>query len=216
MSMEIEYNEGLEGVEPEHPERLIIDHFLEEVGEGNRLGAAKELRALYAAGGMMTPAEFELVAVLLEGSACRGDVFPWRLEFAKRGKGRPRHSQQNQLPAPWNAFASGDEVEAAKALRKLDALEAPDIKILAGLLDDDPTLHTHFPWRLVLKRPCPGKPRTWGTMARQFMWACLIAEVRGRHKCAKGAIGEVCDRTGLSQATVYKALKANRDKSRIR
>ena len=59
MSMEIEYNEGLEGVEPEHPERQIIDHFLEEVGEGNRLGAAKELRALYAAGGMMTPAEFE-------------------------------------------------------------------------------------------------------------------------------------------------------------
>ena len=199
--------------EPEHPERQILDRFFDKLAEGDLSGAAKELRTLHEEGGSLCRSDVEIVADLLDGSAPGN--FPYQLGFAKRGRGRPRHGLQSQLQAPWNAF-SGDEIEASKALRKLDALEGTDVGTLAGLLGDDPALHERFPWRLVLKRPRRGRPKkTMRTGARQFATALVATEARSRHKHAKRAIGEVCDRTKLSRPTVYKAEKAMRDKSRI-
>lgn len=211
--MEVEYNEGPEDEEAEHPDRRIIVRFFDELSEGNPSGAAKHLRALHATGGLLIRTDLELLADLLDGTV--SDVFPWRLEFAKRGRGRPRHLLQKDLPAPWNAFASGDKVKSSKALRELEALGGTDLKILAGLLDNDPELRKRFPSLLVLKLPRRGKPSTLMTQAGHFSIDRMVSEARTRHKQMKGAVGEVCDRTGLSRSTVYEAMKAMRRKSRF-
>jgi hypothetical protein len=211
--MAVEYEEEVAFVEPEHPERQILERFFDKLAERDHLGAAEELRTLHAAGGSLCRSDVELVADLLDGSAA-GIVFPYQLEFAKRGRGRPRG--QSQLQAPWNTFASGDDVKASEALRKLDALGGPDLKTLSGLLGDDPELHARFPWRLVLRKQKPGRgrARTMRTQARQWARAFMAAEARSRDR-AKRAIGELCERTKLSRATMYYAEKAMRDKSRI-
>ena len=211
MSVESEYED------PESPERRIIDHFLDELGEGKRSGAAKQLRALRSAGGSLCRSDVEHLADLLDGTGDFGDIFPWRLEFAGRARGRPRHSLQSQLQAPWIPFANGDEVESAKALRQLDSLGGTDLEIFAGLLDDDPSLHALFPYRLVLKaRKKRGRPKTLRTQARHFMTALIFEEARTRAKQKKGAVWEVCNQTKLSQAALYKARKKMLDKSPIK
>jgi hypothetical protein len=216
MSEEPEYEPEPEYEEPESPERRIIDHFFEELGERKRSGAAEALRALHSAGGSLCRPDVELLADLLDGSADLSDVFPYRLEFAGRGPGRPRHSLQNQLQAPWIAFANGDEFESAKTLRQRNSLGGTDLLVLAGLLDDDPALNALFPWRLVLHaRKKRGKPKTLRTRARQFTTALIFEEARSRAKQVKGAIYEVCDRTKLNRSTFYKARKSI-DKSRIK
>jgi hypothetical protein len=210
--MAAEYQEDA-FVEPEHPERQILDRFFDKLAERDLSGAAEELRTLHAAGGSLCRSDVEVVADLFDGSAA-GTVFPYQLGFAKRGRGRPR--RQSQLQAPWNAFASGDNVKASEALRKLDALGGPDLKTLSGLLGDDPELHARFPWRLVLQKQKPesGRPTTMSTQARRWTTALIAAEARSRDR-AKRAIGELCERIKLSRATVYNAENAMRDKSRI-
>jgi len=204
---EVEYEEDAPFEEPEHPHRRIIDRFFDELAKPDLSGAAQELRTLHAAGGSLRGSDVGLLADFLVGSVV-GIPFPFQLGFEKRGKGRPRHALQSHLQAPWNAFASGDEVKASEALRKFDIIEGDDVEMLARLLSDDPAIHEHFPWRLVPKRPEPGQPKTMSKLARQFTIACMVAEARRRHKQMKGAVGEVCERTGLSPAMVYKALKA--------
>jgi hypothetical protein len=213
MSMAAEYEEEFASVEPEHPERQILDRFYDKLAERDLSGAAEELRTLHAAGGSLCRLDVEQLAALVDGSAAE-IAFPYRLGFAKRGRGRPSH--QSQLQAPWNAFASGDGAKASEALRNLDALGGPDLQTLAGLLGDDPELHARFPWRLVLQKQKPGRgrPRTLLTRARQRTTALLAAEARSRDR-AKRAIGELCERIKLSRVTVYNAEKAVRDKSRI-
>jgi hypothetical protein len=213
MSMAAEYEEEVAFVEPEHPDRQILDRFFDKLTNRDLSGAAKELRTLHARGGSLCRSDIEIVADLFDGSAA-GFVFPYKLGFTKRGRGRP--SLQSQLQGLWNAFAIGDEVKASEALRKLDALGGPDLKTLSGLLGDDPELHACFPWRLVLQKQKPGsgRPRTMRTQARQWARAFMAAEARSRDR-AKRAIGELCERTKLSRATVYNAEKAMRDKSRI-
>jgi hypothetical protein len=147
---EAEYEEAVASLEPEHPDRQILDRFFDKLAEGDLSAAAKELWALHAAGGSLCRSDVELVADLLDGSAA-GTVFPYQLGFAKRGRGRPRHALQGHLQAPWNAFATGDELKTSEELRKLDALGGTDLETLAGLLSDDLALHAHFPWRLVLQ-----------------------------------------------------------------
>ena len=215
MSIEAGYEEDAP-FEPEHPDRRILDRFFDELGEGNVSGAEEELRALHTAGGSFDGTDVELVAGLLDGSAV-GTVFPFKLKFAKRGRGRPRHSLQSQMQPPWDAFATGDKIESSRALRKLNAVAGADVKILADLLDDDPALAALFPWRLILKLQRRGRPRRiMRTSARQFTIAGMVAKARPRHKQMKSAVWEVCERTGLSSATVYKAVKIMRDKSRIK
>ena len=209
-----EYEGEVAFVGPEHPERQILDRFFDKLAEGDLSGAAEELQTLHAAGGSLSRPDVELVADLLDGSAV-GTVSPYGLGFAKRGRGRPKHAVQSQLQAPWNAFASGDEVKASEALRKLDVLGGTDLETLAGLLSDDLAFHAHFAWRLVLQNPRQGKPKTRRTEARQFTTALIFTEARSRHKHMKVAIWEVSRRTGFNRAAIYKALKAVRDKSRI-
>jgi hypothetical protein len=213
--MAIEYQEEFPFGEPEHPERQILDRSFEELAEGDLSGAGEELQTLHAAGGSLSRPDVELVADLLDASSALGIAFPYRLGFAQRGRGRPRHTLQGHLQAPWNAFASGDELKASEALRKLDALTGTDLEILAGLLTDNPALHAHFPWRLVRQNPRQGKPKTMRVEARQFATVLMFTEARSRHKQMKAAIWEVSSRTGLSRAAIYKALKAVRDKSGI-
>jgi hypothetical protein len=211
MSMETEYEEDLEE-QSESPESRIIDGFFEELAKGNRIEAAKKLRVLHAASGSLIASDLELVSELLIGTDF-GEIFPWRLGFERRRRGRPpRHSPQNQLSAPWIAFAKGDEAESAKALLELKFLGGPDLETFAGLMDDDPALKPLFPCRLVLMRKS-GRPKTMRTGARQFATAFIAAAARTRMP-KKRAIGDVCDRTKLSRATVYSAEKAIRDKSR--
>jgi hypothetical protein len=213
---EAEYEEAVASLEPEHPERRILDRFCDKLAEGDLAGAAKELWALDDAGGSLCRSHIEFVADLLDGSAT-GTVFPYGLGFRKRGRGRPKSVLQSHLQAPWSAFASGDELKTSEALRELDALGGTDLETLARLLSGDPTLPAYFPWRLVPQKQNPkrGRPRTMRTQARQGTRAIAAAEARSRYKHAKPAIWELCERTKLSRATVYKAEKAMRDKSRI-
>jgi hypothetical protein len=212
MSIEAEYEEGVAFEEPEHPDRRVLDRFFERLGEGDLSGAAEELRALHAAGGKLCRRDVELLANLLDGSAF-GIAFPYQLRFAKRGRGRPKRALQSQPQAPWNAFARGDEIEASKALNALrnpDDIAGIDVGTLAALLGDDPAIHEHFPWKLVLKCPRRGKPKAMSTVARQFWIASMVRKARIPPKQMKQAVWEVCNQTGLSTATVYKAVNAMR------
>jgi hypothetical protein len=59
MSMALEYEEEIASVEPEHPDRQILDRFFDNLGEGDLSGATEELRTLVAAGGSLSRWDIE-------------------------------------------------------------------------------------------------------------------------------------------------------------
>jgi hypothetical protein len=115
-----------------------------------------------------------------------------------------------QTPATWDevleAFVRGDSPEAAKLLRGLEGVGAPELTLVADLLSNEPTLAELFPFRLKLIKRGRGRPTNYlKNLAEDASITRAVARALAPHGTLEAPKGQL-------EAAVQTVIAQSKDK----
>jgi hypothetical protein len=210
-----------ENFEPDSRESELTDEFIQGLWLGKGPMAASALLELKELDGE----PLKSLASLLDDGQVDDYLFPQRLEFRHKRRGKPKHqSSSDNLSTPEkkliNALMCGDRAAAGAALRDMKQLRGEGLELVAQLLADCPNLGQSIPRQLLFayrRRGHPHHPLTSGAIAfgRSFLFERAKAEIvrSGKKPKTEAAVADVMDKTGLARATVFRALRRRRRKA---
>jgi hypothetical protein len=198
--------------EPDSPESILTDKFIEALMLGKAPMAASALLELKELDGE----PLKSLASLLDDSQVDDYLFPQRLEFRNRRRGKPKHqSSSDNLSTPEKKFIDalmrGDRSAAGAALRDMKQLRGEGLELIALLLDDNVKLAS---CRLLFRRRRRGHPyhplisAAW-SFGRSLLFTRAQAEMTqsGKKPKIEAAVAYVIEKTGCGRATVFKSLR---------
>ena len=206
--------------EPDSPECQLTDTLVEALwfGKADRVAAA--LREL----GEVDGEPLKSLALLL-GDQAFDPFFPYRLEFRRTRRGKPKYQPGiDNLSTPdeklIDALMRGDRTTARAALREMKSLRGKTLELMAQLLEDSPKLDPSFPWRLLFRRSQRGHPyHPLRTGAKSFARYVAVQHAKAALLAAeepsrmKSAIFDAGKQTGCSRTSLFRAVKRHRPKS---
>ena len=114
----------------------------------------------------------------------------------------------------FEAISEGDAAAVADILRRLEGLGRGELELLADLLDGDPVLANEFPYRIKLAGRGRGRPSDrLKKQATEFGIARIMGHALAKYGKPEAALEAVKKSTGLSRATITKALQADKKRS---
>jgi hypothetical protein len=116
------------------------------------------------------------------------------------------------------ALQDGDGVAAAEAMRQLRDPIAPDsflLRLLADMLEGNPSQDADFPWRLKMVARGRGRPpKPWARRANSRLIWREVKDALVRTGKLESAVAEVRKEYGFSRATIFKAYSHEESKSK--
>jgi len=117
----------------------------------------------------------------------------------------------------WFALQDGDGVAAAEAMRQLRdpiAIDSFLLRLLADMLEGNPSQDADFPWRLKMVGRGSGKPpKPWARRAdSHWIWQ-KVKDARVDTDKLKSAVAAVRTKYGWSRAKIFKAYSHEESKS---
>ena len=219
-SGDIDFMPEEDDFEPNLLECQLTDKFIEALAFGDGPLAASALFELKGLDCEVPGVDLETLASLFEDG--QDYLFPSRLQFVKRRRGKPKHQpSSDDLSTPEkkliDALKRGNPADTGAALRGMKQLRGDALELMALLLEDSAKLGPSFPCRLLFRRARRGRPyhplrsgvNSFGRyVAVQRAKAGLIAAKKPpRMKSAVGLAGE---QTGCSRSTLFMAVKRHR------
>jgi hypothetical protein len=207
-----------EDVEPDSLECQLTDKLIEALMLGQGPKAASALRELKELDGE----PLKSLASLLDDSQVDDYLFPQRLEFRNRRRGKPKHqSSSNTLSTPEkkliDALMRGDRGAAGAALRDMKQLRDEGLELVAQLLANSPNLVPRQLLFVYRRRGHPHHPLISGawSFGRSLLFARAQAEMiqSGMKPKIEAAVAYVMEKTGCGRATVFNSLKRHRRKA---
>jgi hypothetical protein len=199
--------------EPDSPESILTDKFIKALMFGDGPLAALAARELKELDGMALES---LASVFDDGWDY---LFPFRLEFRNRRRGKPKHEpSSHDLSTPEkkliNAIKRRNRAATGAAVRDMKQLRGEALELVIKLLDNSSKLGQSIPCRLLFvyrRRGRPHHPLTSGarSLGRSFLFERAKAEIiqSGKKPKKEAAIADVMEKTGLCRATVFKSLR---------
>jgi hypothetical protein len=209
-----------EDFEPDSLECQLTDEFIQGLWLGQGPEAASALLELKE----LIGEPLKSLASLLDDSQVDDYLFPQRLEFRNRRRGKPKHqSSSDNLSTPEkkliDALMRGDRGAAGAALRDMKQLRDEGLELVAQLLANSPNLGQSIPRQLLFvyrRRGHPHHPLISGawSFGRSLLFARAQAEMiqSGKKPKIEAAVAYVMEKTGCCRAAVFKSLRQHRRK----
>jgi len=214
----IDFMDEEDDFEPDSPESILTDKFI----QGLMLGKAPTAASSLHESKELVGEPLETLASLFEDSqAVDYYFFPHRFEFRHMRRGKPKYQPSGDCSTPEkkliDALMRGNQAAAGAALRNIKQLRGAALELMVELLGNPSG--SSLPIRLVFRQRRRGRayhPLTAAASAFAWRHAFAVAEAEiiraGKKPKTEAAVADLMQKTGRSRGTVFKALKRQRPK----